>query len=141
MAVEVSGVRDQVSGKMHLLYDLWVADVTVLERVEAWQEVLRDAAVAAGATILHERFHQFEPYGMTGFLLLAESHISVHTWPEEGYAAVDVFTCGRMNAQHVIDHLRTHLQPINEKLIVQQRGSKTPALVRHSHIPPSLESL
>lgn len=124
MAVTRARIRQPTSGKIHLLYDIWVADAKMLEYVESWQAWLHKAAVAAGATILHEQFHQFEPVGLTGFLLLAESHISVHTWPEERYAAVDVFTCGRMDAQQVIDYLRQQLQPCEEKLAVCERGNE-----------------
>jgi S-adenosylmethionine decarboxylase len=56
--------------------------------------VLQEAVKAAGATLLHMYVHKFEPQGMTGIAVLAESHISFHTWPETGYVAVDVFTCG-----------------------------------------------
>lgn len=55
--------------------------------------LLRSAKISRG-TVLHTKFHNFRPQGMTGYILLAESHISIHTWPETGYAAVDVFTCG-----------------------------------------------
>ncbi len=112
----------EIMSKVHLLYDLWVPEPDPLETVTLWQQWLHEAAVAAEATILHEQFHQFEPVGITGFLLLAESHISVHTWPEERYAAVDVFTCGRMDAQRVIDYLRQQLQPCEEKLTICKRG-------------------
>ncbi|MCG9891600.1 MAG: adenosylmethionine decarboxylase [Thermosynechococcaceae cyanobacterium MS004] len=58
------------------------------------QQSLRDAAKQANATLLNEVLHQFEPHGITALALLSESHISIHTWPEVGYAALDVFTCG-----------------------------------------------
>ncbi len=66
---------------------------------------LREAARICGATILHAKFHRFSPHGITGYILLAESHISIHTWPECGYAAVDVFTCGSMDAEKAVRHL------------------------------------
>lgn len=55
---------------------------------------MHDAALFAGATIVDERFHSFEPHGVSGVVVIAESHLTIHTWPEYGYAAVDVFTCG-----------------------------------------------
>ncbi|MFM7634024.1 MAG: adenosylmethionine decarboxylase, partial [Cyanobacteriota bacterium] len=58
------------------------------------RDTITDAAKRAGATLLNLITHRFEPQGVTGLALLAESHISIHTWPESGYAAVDVFTCG-----------------------------------------------
>ncbi|MEE8657849.1 S-adenosylmethionine decarboxylase proenzyme [Acetobacteraceae bacterium EV16G] len=77
----------------HLLVDFWGAKN--LDDPEIIEKSLRDAAVAAGATILHGHFHHFTPNGgVSGVLVLAESHISIHTWPERSFAAVDVFMCG-----------------------------------------------
>ena len=74
------------------------------------REALIGAANACGATILGTHFHTFEPQGLTGYVLLAESHISVHTWPEYGYAAVDVYTCGLMQTEKAVEHLREILK-------------------------------
>ena len=77
----------------HLLVDLWGA--TNLSDPTAIDRTLRDAAVTAGATILHSHFHHFSPNGgVSGVIVLAESHISIHTWPERDFAAVDIFMCG-----------------------------------------------
>jgi len=77
----------------HLILDLWECEgLDELPRVEA---ALRDAAAAAGATLLRVDLHGFgEGAGVTGVAMLAESHLTVHTWPEHGYAACDVFLCG-----------------------------------------------
>lgn len=100
----------------HLLYDLRPRDPAVLDDLPFWRTLLDTAAREAGATILHVHFHRFEPQGLTGFLLLAESHISVHTWPEGGCAAVDVFTCGEMDAEGVITAIRAAVEPTAETL-------------------------
>ena len=75
-----------------------IADIAGAARLDdaVWIEsTLRDAAAAAGATVLEVRLHHFGPrQGVTGVALLAESHISIHTWPETGMAAIDVFVCG-----------------------------------------------
>jgi S-adenosylmethionine decarboxylase len=83
----------------HLIADLYgctgLADIALVERA------LRGAVDAAGATLLDLRLHGFgEELGVTGVALLAESHLSIHTWPEHGYAAVDIFLCGE---QHDLD--------------------------------------
>ncbi|MFH1188611.1 MAG: adenosylmethionine decarboxylase [bacterium] len=70
------------------------------------KKALIDAAHVCGATILGTHFHTFDPQGLTGYVLLAESHISVHTWPEFGYAAVDVYTCGLMQTHKAVEHLQ-----------------------------------
>jgi len=65
-----------------------------LATVEGVEKVMKLAATAIGATILSGHFHQFEPHGVSGVLVISESHFAVHTWPELGYAAIDLFTCG-----------------------------------------------
>ncbi|MCX5614496.1 MULTISPECIES: adenosylmethionine decarboxylase [Bombella] len=77
----------------HLLVDFWNA--RNLDDPEQIDATLRRAAKAAGATILHGHFHHFTPNGgVSGVIVLAESHISIHTWPERHFAAVDIFMCG-----------------------------------------------
>ncbi len=81
---------------MHLLVDLWGA--SNLCDPDHIDRALREAAEAAGATILHGHFHHFSPNGgVSGVLVLAESHISIHTWPERDFAAIDIFMCGACN--------------------------------------------
>lgn len=66
----------------------------ILNDVDALREALLTAANLAGATILGDSFHRFSPHGISGVVVIAESHLFVHTWPEYGYAAADIFTCG-----------------------------------------------
>ena len=109
---------------LHLLYDLWLSDGEILKYVEPLRTVLVDAAVRGRATIYHQYWHQFEPWGVTGFLLLKESHISVHTWPEEdNFAAVDIFPCGPMDVDLIVRLLGEALQPVRERLTRQVRGA------------------
>ena len=109
-------------GRRHFLYDLWVPDATLLQRIEPLRAVLLAAARDSGATVLANRFHQFEPHGVTGMLLLAESHLSVHTWPEERLVTVDIFTCGAMDTSLIIQRLRETLTPCREHLTTIRRG-------------------
>lgn len=78
----------------HCVLEIYDSPSSLLDDPQAVLEALRKAAVAARATLLHTTHHEFTPHGITALALLAESHISVHTWPERGYAACDVFTCG-----------------------------------------------
>ena len=78
----------------HHLVELGGCDVAALDDVHRIEAALRAAAKAAGATVIDARFHKFAPQGVSGVVLIAESHLSVHTWPEHAYAAVDLFTCG-----------------------------------------------
>ena len=109
-------------GRRHLLYDLWVDDPTLLQRVEPLRAMLLSATRDSGATVLADHFHQFEPHGVTGVLLLAESHLSIHTWPEEGLITVDVFTCGTMDTTLILQRLRDALSPHRETLTTILRG-------------------
>lgn len=78
----------------HCILELYDCDRSRLDDQVFLRDAIAAAADCAGATLLHLITHRFEPQGVTGLALLAESHISIHTWPESGYAAVDVFTCG-----------------------------------------------
>ncbi len=82
-----------MAGK-HCVQELYKADSNLLNDEAFVREALIEAARVANATLLDVRTHLFDPQGVTGFVLLAESHISIHTWPELGYAAIDVYTCG-----------------------------------------------
>lgn len=77
----------------HLLVELWGC-IRAIDDPEAVREALREAVRLAGATLVHLEVHRYSPQGVTGVAVLAESHLAVHTWPEQGYAAVDIYTCG-----------------------------------------------
>jgi len=77
-----------------LLVEMYDCDADILDDEVAIARHMRDAALAAGATIVLETFHRFAPQGVSGVVVIAESHLAIHTWPEHGYAAVDLFTCG-----------------------------------------------
>jgi len=78
----------------HLLLELRDCNKAVLDDLRYLENALVSAAEEAGATVLGKSFHQFAPQGVSGVVLIAESHLSLHTWPEHAYAAVDIFTCG-----------------------------------------------
>jgi S-adenosylmethionine decarboxylase len=94
----------------HLIIDLWEAKgLDDRERIET---ALIDAVQAAGATLLHIHLHKFEDGGgISGVAVLAESHISVHTWPEKGYAAFDVFMCGDAQPRKALDVFKKAFEP------------------------------
>ena len=89
----VSPVCDHPVGK-HCILELYACDADKLNDESFIRTTIATAAREAGATVLQLISHHFQPQGVTGLVLLAESHLSIHTWPESGYAAVDVFTCG-----------------------------------------------
>jgi S-adenosylmethionine decarboxylase len=108
---------------IHLLADLHgIAPELLLDagRIDA---LLREAALAAGARILHSHFHSFGPgQGVTGVLLLAESHISIHTWPEVGFAAADIFMCGAAQPQLALALIEESLRPQARSVRTVERG-------------------
>jgi S-adenosylmethionine decarboxylase len=88
----------------HLIVDLYGAQR--LNDIEYIESALRHCVTAAKATLLHIHLHHFQPSGVSGVAVLAESHISIHTWPETGYAALDIFMCGKANPDACIPILR-----------------------------------
>ena len=104
----------------HLLVDLWRA--RGLDDLAAIDRALRACAEASGATVLGGDFHRFQPNGVSGVLLLAESHISIHTWPERGFAALDLFMCGDCNPYAGIEELKRTFEPEQITLTEHKRG-------------------
>jgi S-adenosylmethionine decarboxylase len=94
---------------VHLIIDLYGAER--LDDIDHIETTLRRAVSAASATLLHMHLHHFAPNGVSGVAVLAESHISIHTWPENGYAALDVFMCGKANPDACIPVLREAFAP------------------------------
>lgn len=78
----------------HLLLELFDCDVDAINNLDAVKAALVEAAKRAHATIVDVVFHEFNPFGVSGVVVIAESHLSIHTWPEHRYAAVDIFSCG-----------------------------------------------
>ena len=112
-----------MSGGTHLIAELAGCNQEVLNNEELLREGLREAAQTAGATVLSVHSHKFTPVGVTAFALLAESHISIHTWPELGYAAVDAFTCGQsIRTELAIESVAHALDSKNTKVITVKRG-------------------
>ena len=89
---------------VHLIVDLHGAKG--LDDIDLIETTLRRCVDAAGATLLHIHLHHFQPNGVSGVAVLAESHISIHTWPDAGYAALDVFMCGKADPDRCIPVLR-----------------------------------
>ena len=102
----------------HLLLELKDCDKEVLNDLSFLKGTLLTAATEAGATVLDESFHQFNPQGVSGVVIITESHLFIHTWPEYGYAAADIFTCGNS------------VQPRKAaEILIQKLGSKNHSVV------------
>lgn len=94
----------------HSLIDFHQCTSEILKRTSTIEQIMVEAAKAANLSIVSQAFNQFEPHGVSGFLVLKESHFSIHTWPEHSCAAVDLFTCGSSEGTLAISYLRTALE-------------------------------
>lgn len=95
-----------------------------LTDVAGIEKTMNDAARACGATIVNSVFHLFNPHGVSGAVIIAESHLAIHTWPEYGYAAVDVFTCGdSVDPNDAVAYLATALESRHHSLTEMKRGN------------------
>jgi S-adenosylmethionine decarboxylase len=91
----------------HLLAEFYDCDQSILDNVSFVENEMNSAAIISGATVVESGFHRFLPHGVSGVVIVSESHLTVHTWPEYGYAAVDVFTCGdHVDPWKAFDHLK-----------------------------------
>ena len=121
----------------HCILELYACDSSRLDDEAFLRDTITTAAKRAGATLLNLITHRFEPQGVTGLALLAESHISIHTWPESGYAAVDVFTCGdHTMPERACAVLAAELAAGSHKLTSFRR--ETPAAIADSEREPAL---
>ncbi len=101
---------------IHLFVDLWGA--SNLNSPEETEKVLIQAAKDAKATVLYSYMHRFQPHGVSGVVVLAESHISIHTWPEKEYAAIDIFMCGNADPYSAINKIKEYFTP--ERIIISE---------------------
>jgi len=105
----------------HFLLNLYGCSSVLLNDERFLIDLMENAAIASGATVLKTVSHKFDPQGITAICLLSESHISIHSWPEEGKAALDVYTCGTSNPKIVCDIIIQQLNPSEYKLNYIQR--------------------
>ncbi|QBC44007.1 adenosylmethionine decarboxylase [Iodobacter fluviatilis] len=110
----------------HILADLSGIEPVLLADPVKIEQILRSGAEAGNATVLAGHFHHFGlELGVTGVLLLMESHLSIHTWPEHGYAAVDIFMCGEAEADAALISLIAALSPAWQKINKHERSSSS----------------
>jgi S-adenosylmethionine decarboxylase len=125
----------------HLLLELFDCDFDALNNLETVKRTLVEAAKRARATIVDVVFHEFNPFGISGVVVIAESHLSIHTWPEHRYAAVDIFSCGEaLKPEAAANYLVEQFAAERTSVVEVQRGlflnapapvlNKTPLAVR-----------
>lgn len=106
----------------HLLVEYQACDKEILNNQEMIETMMQQAALAAGTTIVTSVFHPFFPQGISGVVVIEESHLSIHTWPEYGYAAVDFFTCGNGDPEKAHDVLKEGLKSQKWEVMFVNRG-------------------
>jgi S-adenosylmethionine decarboxylase len=108
----------------HLLVELYECDSEKLNDLGLLESVLEEAVSVSGATALETSFHQFSPQGVSGVIIIAESHFTIHTWPEYGYAALDIFTCGEsVDSQKALDYIEKELNVKTISVTEMRRGN------------------
>jgi S-adenosylmethionine decarboxylase len=108
----------------HLLVELYECDSDKLNDLKKVERVLGEAVRISGATALKASFHQFEPQGVSGVIIIAESHFTIHTWPEYGYAALDIFTCGEsIDSLKALDYIEKELDVKTLSVTEMKRGN------------------
>ena len=107
----------------HLLLELFDCDPDAINNLEAVKGALIEGAKRAQATIVDVVFHEFNPFGISGVVVIAESHLSIHTWPEYRYAAVDIFTCGDViKPEEAAEYISARFRCKNPSVMEMKRG-------------------
>jgi S-adenosylmethionine decarboxylase len=117
----------------HVLAEICRCDFDILNDINKVEEIMVNAALEAGAEVRECVFHKFSPQGVSGVVVISESHLAIHTWPELGYAAVDVFTCGeRVNPWDACNYLTDHFSAKNMTAKEMKRGIMPEAYLKEA---------
>ncbi len=109
----------------HILLEFFGCNPQRIEKKEALRDVIVEASRLANATVVTDVFHNFSPFGVSGVVVIAESHVAIHTWPEYGVASVDIFSCSdKMNPQVIEDQIARYLQAESVEKREFERGKK-----------------
>jgi S-adenosylmethionine decarboxylase len=122
----------------HMLLELFDCDPDAINSLDIVKTSMVEAAKRAQATIVDVIFHEFNPFGISGVVVIAESHLAIHTWPEYRYAAVDVFSCGEtLQPEVAVEHLVEQLGAARTSVVELQRGVflQTPNPVFQKPVP------
>jgi S-adenosylmethionine decarboxylase proenzyme len=107
------------------ILDLYNCKAKKIDDIEWVEEQLYIAAIKAKGTIVESKFHKFSPYGISGMIIIEESHIAIHTWPEYEYAAIDIFSCSsELGLNAACDHLIKAFEATDNKTNIFTRGKK-----------------
>jgi S-adenosylmethionine decarboxylase len=106
----------------HLLAEFYGCNRDVLNDEKKISEIMTCAALVSGSTVIRPFFHKFSPHGVSGVIIIAESHIAVHTWPEYGFAALDIFSCSNLNFSETLKYIMSHSEAGRHAILSIKRG-------------------
>ena len=106
----------------HVISELWGCDFEKLNNIDFIEQTFVEAALRSGAEIREVAFHKFAPQGVSGVVIISESHLTIHSFPEHGYASIDVYTCGHLNPNVAADYIAKALNATTRENIELPRG-------------------
>lgn len=107
----------------HLIVEMYGCDHQLINDINFVEKSIFEAAVRSKATVIEGKFHTFAPHGISGVLIIAESHFAIHTWPEYGYCAVDIFTCGDLTENSLaLEYLKKEFKAEYYSAVEMKRG-------------------
>ncbi|ANU25709.1 adenosylmethionine decarboxylase [Planococcus versutus] len=106
----------------HVIAELWQCDFDKLNDMDYIEQTFVDAALKSGAEVREVAFHKFAPQGVSGVVIISESHLTIHSFPEHGYASVDVYTCGDLDPTIAAEYIAEALGSTSRELIEVPRG-------------------
>lgn len=117
----------------HVIAELWDCDPEMLNNMDEVERIMVNAALEAGAEVREVTFHKFTPLGVSGVVIISESHLTIHSFPEHGYASVDVYTCGdRIDPQAACDYITQAVHCKRREWIQIARGERFAGAFRDS---------
>ncbi|KHD84403.1 adenosylmethionine decarboxylase [Heyndrickxia ginsengihumi] len=106
----------------HVIEELWGCNIDKLNDIEFIEQMFVDAALKSGAEIREVAFHKFAPQGVSGVVIISESHLTIHSFPEHGYASIDVYTCGDLDPKIAANYIAERLDATSRETIELPRG-------------------
>ncbi|HQM89766.1 MAG TPA: adenosylmethionine decarboxylase, partial [Exilispira sp.] len=136
------GEKMQALGR-HILVEMYECNEEILNDLNFIEKSMIEATRKASATIVQSTFHKFSPHGVSGVIVIAESHVAIHTWPEYKYAAVDIFTCGEtIDPWIIFDYLKEKFECEWASRLELKRGQiEVPEGIKLKHKPSNYEEI
>ncbi|MCF6408735.1 adenosylmethionine decarboxylase [Pseudalkalibacillus salsuginis] len=106
----------------HVIAELWGCDVEKLNNMPYIEQLFVEAALKSGAEVREVAFHKFAPHGVSGVVIISESHLTIHSFPEHGYASIDVYTCGDLDPNVAADYIAEALGATSKENVELPRG-------------------